>query len=95
VTTGYVFLCGEYGHVPGQESGREQRSHLSLRCVPSESQELNLLYLTKLLGVVLSSNNILLEETMQADKGEKSFTVLCSYKPCDPQNQPGRPYMPT
>ena len=46
-------LCEKHGMcVPSQESGKEL-SHLSLRRVPTESLGLDLLYLTKLPGMVL------------------------------------------
>ena len=52
MTTGHVSLCEEFGtgSRPGVWQGAG--SHLSLRCVPTESLGLDLLYLTKLPGMV-------------------------------------------
>ena len=59
MTTGHVSLCEEFG--TGSRPGVWQRvgSHLSLRCVPTESPGLNLLHLTKLPGIVFLFNTLL------------------------------------
>ena len=57
VTTGHVSFCEECGMCSKPEIWKVMGSHLSLRCVPTVSLGLNLLYITKLLAVVLLSNN--------------------------------------
>jgi hypothetical protein len=59
MTPGHSSLCEECGTFSWQGIWQGVGSRLSLRCVPTESLGLNLLYLTELPGMVLPSNNVL------------------------------------
>lgn len=48
-----LLLCEKHGMCTKEGVWRGAGSHLSLRLVPTESPNLHLLYLTKLLGMVL------------------------------------------
>lgn len=56
MTIGHITLCEECGMCSRPGVWQWAESLLSLRCVPTESVGLNLLFLTKLPGTVLPSN---------------------------------------